>query len=58
MSPIKNNNRFKNFYTQFQKLGIIRDLGETVDLWNYNQLDEVNRIAPIIKERMKLNGII
>jgi mitochondrial fission protein ELM1 len=58
MKPIKNNNRFKNFYIQFQKLGIIRDLGENVDLWNYNKLDEVNRIAPMIKERMKLNGII
>jgi len=58
MLPIKNNQRFKNFYTQFKKLDIIRDLEASVDLWSYNQLDEVNRIAPIIKERMKSNGII
>jgi mitochondrial fission protein ELM1 len=58
MKPIKNNSRFKIFYSQFKKLGIIRDLEDTVDLWSYKQLDEVNRIAPIIKERMKLNGII
>jgi len=58
MLPIKNNQRFKNFYTQFKKLGIIRDLEDSVDLWSYNQLDEANRIAPIIKERMKSNGII
>ena len=58
MSPVKNNYRFKNFYSQFKKLGIIRDLEDNVDLWSYNQLDEVNRIAPIIKERMKSNGII
>lgn len=58
MSPIKNNNRFKFFYSQFKKLGIIRDLEESVDLWSYNQLDEVNRIAPIIKNKMKNNGII
>ena len=59
MKPIKNNYRFEKFYTQFQDLGIIRDLDDSIDLWSYNQLDEVNRMAPnIIKERMKLNGII
>ena len=58
MEPIKNNQRFKNFYTQFKKLGITRDLENNIDSWAYEQLDEVNRIAPIIKERMKSNGII
>ena len=58
MMSIKNNSRFKFFYSQFKKLGIIRDLDDTIDLWKYNRLDEVNRIAPIIKEKMKLNGII
>ena len=58
MQPVRNNYRFKNFYSQFKKLGIIRDLENNVDLWSYNQLDEAYRIAPIIKERMKLNGII
>ena len=58
MPPIKNNQRFKNFYTQFKKLGIIRDLENNIDLWSYNRLDEVNRISPIIKEKMKSNGII
>ena len=58
MQSIKNNYRFKKFYTQFKKLGIIRDLEDSIDIWSYNQLDEVNRIAPIIKEKMKLNGII
>ena len=58
MTPIKNNHRFKNFYVQFKNLGIIKDLEDSIDIWSYNQLDEVNRIAPIIKERMKLHGII
>lgn len=58
MPPIRNNNRFKNFYTQFKKLDIIRDLEDNVNIWNYDQLDEANRIAPIIKERMRSNGII
>ena len=58
MPPIRNNNRFKNFYTQFKKLDIIRDLEDNVNIWSYNQLDQANRIAPIIKERMRSNGII
>ena len=58
MQPIRNNKRFKNFYSQFKKLDIIRDLEDSVDIWSYNQLDEANRIAPIIKNKMKLNGII
>ncbi len=57
MLPVKNNKRFKDFYSQFKKLGIIKDLEDTIDLWSYNQLDEVNRIVPIIKEKMKQNGI-
>jgi mitochondrial fission protein ELM1 len=58
MAPVKNNKKFKNFYTQFKKLGIIKDLEDKIDIWSYNELDEVNRIAPIIKEKMKINGII
>ena len=58
MEPIKNNTRFKNFYSQFSKLGIIRELEDNINLWSYAQLDEVNRIAPLIKEKMKSNGII
>ena len=58
MAPIKNNYRFKRFYAQFKNLGIIKDLEDNIDIWSYNQLDEVNRIAPLIKEKMKSNGII
>ena len=58
MPPTRNNNRFKNFYPQFKKLDIIRDLEDNVNIWNYNQLDEANRIAPFIKERMRSYGII
>jgi len=57
MTPVKNNVRFKKFYDQFKKLDILRNLENTVDLWSYNQLDEANRIAPIIKKKMKLYGI-
>ena len=50
--------RFVNFYSQFNKLGITKELGERVDNWSYDKLDEINRVVPIIKEKMKQNGII
>ena len=50
--------RFANFYSQFNQLGITKELGERVDNWSYDKLDEINRVVPIIKEKMKQNGII
>ena len=50
--------RFNNFFKQFNKLGITRELSESVDNWSYDKLDEINRIVPIIKQKMKSNGII
>jgi mitochondrial fission protein ELM1 len=58
MKSIKNNHRFKIFYTQLKNLGITRELENNVDDWSYENLNEVNRIAPLIKTRMKSNGII
>ena len=58
MKAIKNNYRFKNFYTKLNKLGITRELENNVESWSYNNLDEVNRIVPFIKSKMKSNGII
>ena len=58
MRPKRSIRRFKNFYTQFKKLGIAKELKDNIDSWTYDRLDEVNRIAPLIKEKMKQNGII
>ncbi len=58
MKPKKGIHRFRKFFTQFKELGIARELTDTIDNWSYNKLDEVNRIAPLIKEKMKSNGII
>ena len=58
MKPKKRIDRFQSFYTQFKNLGIARELTNNVENWSYDKLDEVNRIAPIIKEKMKSNGII
>ena len=58
MKAIKNNHRFKNFYAKLNKLGITKELENNVETWSYDNLNEVNRIAPLIKSKMKSNGII
>ena len=58
MKPNRSIRRFKSFYTQFKDLGIAKELTDSIDSWSYDRLDEVNRIAPIIREKMKKNGII
>ncbi len=58
MKPIKNNRRFKKFFSLLTDLGITRELKDGVEEWSYENLDEVNRIAPIINTKMKTNGII
>tara|TARA_A100001011_G_scaffold387670_1_gene465886 strand:+ start:681 stop:1631 length:951 start_codon:yes stop_codon:yes gene_type:complete len=50
--------RFNNFYKLFKDLGIIRDLEDKIEHWTYNGLDEVNRAALLVREKMKKNGII
>ncbi len=58
MEAKKRSKRFKKFHNEFNNLGITRELTDKVDSWSYDKLDEVNRIAPIIKTKMKQNGII
>jgi len=58
MKSIRSIKRFKSFYSQFKNLGIARELTDSVDNWSYDKLDEVNRIAPMIKKKMRKNGII
>ena len=58
MKSVKNNYRFKKFYNTLNDLGITRELKNNVETWSYEKLNEVGRIAPLIKSKMKLNGII
>ena len=58
MKPNKNNRRFKKFYSLLTDLGITRELKDSVEEWSYESLNEVNRVAPIIKTKMRTNGII
>jgi mitochondrial fission protein ELM1 len=58
MKSIKNNYRFKKFYNKLQELGITRELKDNIDTWSYESLNEVGRIASLVKSKMKSNGII
>ena len=48
----KNDYRFKKFRELFSKLNIIKNLDEKLEIWNYESLDETNRIAVEIKKRI------
>ncbi len=58
MKSFKPTGRFKKFYSQLKDLGITRELEDRVESWSYNSLNEVNRIAPVVKAKMKKHGII
>ncbi len=58
MKSFKPTGRFKKFYSQLRDLGITRELEDRVESWSYKSLNEVNRIAPIVKAKMKKHGII
>ena len=53
MPSVKKNKRFQNFFNQFSSLNIIKDLSNTIDNWQYEKLDETNKISGYIKERFK-----
>ena len=51
--PKKNDKRFQRFRNLFRELNITRNLGEEVENWNYQKLDETNRVANIINQKIK-----
>ena len=48
----KNDKRFQKFRNLFRELNITRNLGENVENWSYQKLDETNRVAKIIKQKI------
>ena len=52
--PKRNDKRFQKFRNLFRDLNITRNLGEEVETWNYQKLDETNRVANIIKKKINL----
>ncbi|MDC1224112.1 mitochondrial fission ELM1 family protein [Pelagibacteraceae bacterium] len=53
MPAIKNNHRFKSFFNLFESLNIIKELNNSVENWTYTKLNETNKIANQIKEKIK-----
>jgi mitochondrial fission protein ELM1 len=53
MPAIKNNHRFKSFFNLFESLNIIKSLNNSVENWTYVKLNETNKIANQIKEKIK-----
>jgi len=53
MPAIKNNQRFKSFFNLFESLNIIKELNDSVENWTYTKLNETNKIAHQIKEKIK-----
>ena len=51
--PKKNDKKFQRFRNLFRELNIIRNLGEELENWNYQKLDETSRVAKIIKEKIQ-----
>tara|TARA_B100000686_G_scaffold280314_1_gene301387 strand:- start:189 stop:1136 length:948 start_codon:yes stop_codon:yes gene_type:complete len=49
----KNNYRFQRFFELFKQMGITKDLGEKVETWTYNKHNEAQRIALVIKNKLK-----
>ena len=52
MQPKKNNYRFKKFFQLFREMGITKELGEKVDNWTYNRLNEADRIASLMRKKL------
>ena len=52
ISPKKDDKRFQKFRNLFRELNITRILGEEIENWNYQKLDETNRVANIIKQKI------
>ena len=53
MKPKRNNYRFKKFFKLFKEMGVIKDLGEKVENWEYSKINEAERIAKIISSKIK-----
>ena len=53
MPAIKNNQRFKSFFNLFESLNIIKELNSPIENWTYTKLNETNKIANQIREKIK-----
>jgi len=52
MTPTKKNQRFQDFFKLFERLNIIKNLDVSVEDWNYQKLDETQRVSRYIKDKI------
>ena len=55
MSANKSNERFKFFFNLFESLDIIKELNNTIENWTYKKLNETNKIAEQLKDKIKMH---
>ncbi len=48
----RSDKRFQKFRNLLESMNIIRKLEDSLDTWSYEKLDETNRIARLIKEKL------
>ena len=48
----RSDKRFQKFRNLLESMNIIRKLEDEIDTWSYEKLDETNRIARLIKEKL------
>ena len=53
MTPIKKNYRFEKFFDLFRSLNIIKNLESSVEKWNYEKLNETDKVSDHIKKKFK-----
>ena len=52
MPTNKSNKRFENFFRLFESLKIIKNLDIVIESWNYQKLDEANKISANLKNKL------
>ena len=50
--PKRDDYRFRQFRDLFSKLNIIKNLEDSLEIWKYDKLNETNRIANLIKQKL------
>ena len=53
MPPVKNDQRFRNFFDLFESLNIIKDLDDSVENWTYTKMNETKRVSEQLKDKIK-----
>ena len=52
MPTIKRNKRFEDFFKLFESLKIIKNLDTVIHSWDYQKLDEANKISTYLKKKL------